>query len=258
MLFRSHHGLVPVDAREVSTVSGPTSRHVSRQVSSTPPFNQGGRQGARFTGKFDGGKLGGGKPGGKFGNKFGGGLPPWVKPTASDSLRASSMVGGGDRALPHREVLILHVLLVHPWLIDDHAEAIAQLTFSHPSLTRLRDALLSCTAAVSNDSGGNVLDSQSLQSQLERLSLDKVVDRINQAITHKSDRFAHAGADKAEVEAGWCHALALHDRQLGLERELDVAEKDWHSDGSESAFVRICEIKQLIASSNVTEPSADI
>jgi DNA primase len=117
---------------------------------------------------------------------------------------------------------------------------------------------LTCAATVSSDSGANVLDSQSLRSQLERLSLGKVVDLINQAITHKSDRFVRPDADKAEVEAGWCHALALHDRQLGLERELDAAEKDWHSEGSEAAFVRICEIKQLIASSNVTEPSTDI
>jgi DNA primase len=97
-----------------------------------------------------------------------------------------------------------------------------------------------------------------MRNQLERLSLGKAVDLIGQSITHKSDRFAKSDADKAEVEAGWCHALALHDRQLELERQLDVAETDWHSEGTEAAFARICEIKQLIASSNVTEPSTDM
>jgi DNA primase catalytic core len=274
-----HGDLVPMSF-DRNEVAGPTSRHVSRQVSSAPaysggygqgqgggqrqPWGQGGGQGGgKFTGKSGGGKgFGGpgfGGPGFRSkGGKFGGPPPPWMKPAASDSLRSSSMVGGGSKAVPHREALMLKVLMVHPWLIEDHAEEIAQLTFTLPSLTRVRDALLSCAASVSHESGGNVLDSQSLQSQLERLSLGKVVDLINQAITHKSDRFAHAGTDKAEVEAGWRHALALHDRQLGLERELDAAEKDWHNDGSEAAFVRICEIKQLIASSNVTEPSTDI
>jgi DNA primase len=210
--------------------------------------------GAKFSG---GGKFGG--KGGKFG-----GPPPWAKPMASDSLRASSMVGGGARAVPHREALMLQVLLTHPWLIEDHAEEIAQLTFSLPVLGQLRDALLSCAAAISHDSGNSnenstqPLDSLSMRNQLERLSLGEVVDLISQSITHKSDRFAKSDADKAEVEAGWCHALALHERQLELERQLDVAETDWHSEGSEAAFVRICEIKQLIASSNVTEPSTDI
>jgi DNA primase catalytic core len=265
--------LVPAnydDQRAVAPASGPSSRHVSRQISSAPAFTGGGqgqRQpwqqgGGQNNGKFgSGGKFGGkfsGKPGGKFGGKFGGPPPPWMKPSASDSLRSSSMVGGGQRAIPHREALMLQVLMTHPWLIDDHAEEIAQITFSLPSLTQVRDALLTCNATVSADSGGNVLDSQSLRSQLERLSLGKVIGLISQAITHKCDRFALADADKAEVEAGWRHALELHERQLGLERELDAAEMDWHHDGSEAAFVRICEIKQLIASSNVTEPSTDI
>jgi DNA primase catalytic core len=257
-----HRDLVPANYDAPQEVTGPTSRHVSRQISSAPAFTGGG-QGQRQPWQQGGGKFGGGggKFGGKPGSKFGGPPPPWMKPSASDSLRSSSMVGGGLRAIPHREALMLQVLMNHPWLIDDHAEEIAQLTFALPSLTQVRDALLTCAAVSSSDSGdsgANVLDSQSLRSQLERLSLGKVVDLINQAITHKSDRFVRPDADKAEVEAGWCHALALHDRQLRLERELDVAEKDWHSDGSEAAFVRICEIKQLIASSNVTEPSTDI
>jgi DNA primase catalytic core len=271
-----HGELVPAigDRREMArpTIAGPTSRQASRQISSAPAFTGGqvGGQGGGMRqpwpqpgrGKFSGGQTGGGKSGGggRFGGKGGrfGSPPPWMKPTASDSLRSSSMVGGGSKAMPLREALMLKVLMAHPWLIEDHAEEIAQLEFSLPSLARVRDALLSCAAAVSHESGGNVLDSQSLHSQLDRLSLGKVVDLINQAITHKSDRFALTGADKTEVEAGWCHALALHDRQVGLERELDVAEKDWHSDGSEASFARICEIKQLIASSNVTEPSTDI
>jgi DNA primase catalytic core len=262
--------------------SGPPSRHESRQQVARPPSqSQGeayGGQGRSSGGGYGSGRPGGsgqypakfqgkfqgqfqakftGRPGGKGGGKFGGTAPPWMKPSASDSLLQSNLVGGGDRVPPPREALILKILLNHPWLIDDHAEEIALLTFTLPSLTRVRDALLSCAASISNEGDANVLDSQSLRTQLERLSLGKVVDLINRAITHTSDRFARPEADRAEVDAGWRHALALHDRQLGFERELDAAERDWHSDGSEAAFARICEIKQLIASSNVTEPSTD-
>jgi DNA primase len=260
-------------------VSGPTSRNVSRQAAPPPAraAGQQGGQGRQFSsgqswsgnggGKGARGQYGGGPNGGpngvkggggKFQGKFSGKLPPWIKPTASDALRQSRMVGGGRQAVPHREALMLKALLQHPWLIDDHAEDIARLTFSLPTLMQLRDAVLACAATNSAGDGGNVLDSQSLRSQLERLSLGHVIDLVNQAITHACDRFARPDAEKVAVEAGWSHALALHERQLGLERELDAAEMDWHSDGSEAAFVRICEIKQMIASSNVTEPSTDI
>jgi DNA primase len=48
------------------------------------------------------------------------------------------------------------------------------------------------------------------------------------------------------VDAGWRHALALHERQLGLRRSLEVAERAWHEDRSEQAFARICEIKRQL------------
>ena len=273
--FGSHDLVAAADERR--EIAGPSSRHVSRQISSAPPYSggqggqsgQGGQRqpwsqqgGGKFTGggKFGSGGKFNGKPGGKFGSKFGGkfgGPDHWARP-ATDSLRQSSMLGQIVKAPPHREALILRVLLNHPWIVDEDAEEIAQLTFSLASLTQVRDALLTCSASVSDESGVNVLDSQSLRSQLDRLSLGKVVDLIHHADTHKNDRFARPDADKSRVRASWRHLLDLHHRQLGHERELDAAELDWYENGSEEAYLRIREIKQLIASSNVTEPSTDI
>jgi DNA primase len=162
-------------------------------------------------------------------------------PTASSSLRHSALVAGQGSALPSREALILRTMLNHPWLIEEEAERIAGLEFSSPLLSRLRDALLSLQAEE------NSLDRSRLRSQLSQLSLDKVVDSVERAITHKSDRFSEPDAAKPEVEVGWRHTLAMHTQQSGLRRELAAAERLWHQDGSEDALARIYEIQRLLA-----------
>jgi DNA primase len=153
--------------------------------------------------------------------------------------------------LPQREALLMRTLLNHPWLLEEHAEDIAALTLTTPGLIRLRDGLLALQA------GDNSLDRRVLRSQLEGLSLDKVVDLVERAITHKSDKFADPDADRAEVETGWRHTLALHERQSGLRSALEAAERAWHDEESEDALARICEIQRLIAGSEVMEASPE-
>ena len=84
-----------------------------------------------------------------------------------------------------------------------------------------------------------------------------MVDLVERAITHKCDRFAEPDADRTEVEAGWRHALALHERQSGLRRALEAAEQEWHDTESEDAFARIREIKALIANSDALDTNFD-
>lgn len=182
------------------------------------------------------------------GSRIGGrwGFP--AKPQASASLKRSALVGPAH--VPYREALLLRTLLNHPWLVDDHAERIARIEFSVPALAKLRDAILSLK---SNDIS---LDSSHLRTQLEARSLQQVIDLVERAITHKSDRFAEADADSAEVEAGFCHALALHERQNGLKRALEAAEREFLEEGSEESLARLCEVQRLVASLDV-ETSLD-
>jgi DNA primase len=153
--------------------------------------------------------------------------------------------------VPQREALLMLTLLNHPWLLEEFAEDIAALALTSPSLVRLRDGLLMLQAT------DNSLDRHELRSQLEGLSLDKAVDLVERAITHKSDKFAEPDADRGEVETGWRHALALHERQVGLRKALEAAERAWHEEGSEDALARICEIQRLMASSEATEASPE-
>jgi DNA primase len=66
---------------------------------------------------------------------------------------------------------------------------------------------------------------------------------VERANTHKSDRFAEPEADHAEVEAGWSDAVAIHETQVGLKRELQAAEQAWTTDPSEETWQRIAEIQ---------------
>ncbi|MGE5512755.1 MAG: DNA primase [Bacteroidota bacterium] len=170
----------------------------------------------------------------------------------SSSLRASPLVTAGPANAPYREALLLRVLLNHPWMIDEHAETIAALPLTSKPLAQLRDALLSLHVE------HNVLDREDLHAHLTGQGLAKVFALVERAITHKGDRFAEPEADRAAVETGWRHALALHEKQVGLRRAMAAAEQAWHAEGSEDALARIYELQELLNRSDGMEASIDV
>ena len=169
---------------------------------------------------------------------------PAEPPIASNELLARGEM------LPQREALIVRTLINHPWLIEAEAEAIASLSLGDPTLSRIRDALLS---AVIEE---NLLDRESLTSHLSDLGLAPALALVERAITHRGDKFAEPEADRAAVETGWRHAVALHRREE-LRRELTIAEQAWHDEGSEDAFLRICELQSLLNRTDGMEPATD-
>ena len=178
--------------------------------------------------------------------------PTWQHSPASPALRQSLLATNGPApALPYREALLMLAVLNHPWLLEDQTEEIANINLTSPALSKLRSCLLSLDIAEKS------LDRLGLRSHLTRLSMGKVVDHIERAITHKCDRFAEPDTERAEVDAGWRHALALHERQSGLRKALAAAEQEWHDTESEEAFARIREIKGLITNSHVLEVTFD-
>jgi DNA primase len=143
--------------------------------------------------------------------------------------------------VPSGEALLITTLLDHPWLIDRHLEQIAELTFTSKPLERLRDALLECLAC-------NIsLDRQAIRAQLSNSGLDKVIALAERAIPPRSEKFAEPCASAADVEAGWQHAVALHESQAGLKCALEAAEQAWRAHGNEDAWRRILEIRQQLA-----------
>jgi DNA primase len=137
--------------------------------------------------------------------------------------------------LPLREVLLVRTLLNHPWLVADYAEEIATIQFSSDALAKVRDGVLSAHAAEKS------LDRSGLRSHLTSLGLDKFVDLVERSVTHRCDKFVEPDADAADVEAGFCHSLALHESQVGLQSSLRAV---WHEEDSSAALAQICEIKR--------------
>ena len=253
---RSHYAAAMRDKlRAAWGTSSPAHRQDGRSYGDgqgrTPGYQQGHGQGGRNGGKGAQGaskgwqRHGGGGQGGQWGR-----FPP-PRAVASHSLRQSGLVDSEGFRPPYREALLLGAILNHPWLLEAEAEAIAQIEFTSTAMARLRDQLL---ALLSDNIS---LDRGEVRTQLERLSLTKVVDLVGRAITHRSDRFAEPDANPAEVETGWRHTLALHERQTGLQQALDAAERAWNEEGSEDALARIVELKRQLASTNDVEFPAD-
>lgn len=167
-----------------------------------------------------------------------------VHAAPSSSLLKSNLVAGVGSAPPYREALIVRTLLSHPWLIEEQAETLGRLTLTSEPLQRLKDSLLSLLAL------DIPLDRSGLRSQLDRQGAGQLAELVERTITHRSDKFAEPDAERGQVEAGWHHALALHERHVDLKRALEAAERDWQHDGNETALARICEIQRQIACVN--------
>lgn len=158
---------------------------------------------------------------------------------ASDSLLKSLAADPHDN-LPRRELVLIAVLLHHPWLMDEEAETIAALDLSSPALNRLKDGLLALQASE------KALDSSEIRSQLTAIGLGPIVDQVEASMTFGCEKLTSPQAGHAEVRVGWRHTLELHERQVGLRQALDEAERAWHRDESDDAFARIRELQEQL------------
>src|SRR5262249_29118173 len=70
------------------------------------------------------------------------GRPAETRAPLSPQLRASPIVRGSRSSLPAREALILLAALNHPWLLEAHAEELADLEFVNSDADTLRRVVL--------------------------------------------------------------------------------------------------------------------
>ena len=249
--FDSEHDYEPsppaLMKRETSPRVRPMQGHgpqTSTNQPSKPGFQQDRRNGQGFRGGGPAPRNGGSYPAKRRWPPTP--YDPEPKAQPSSALRSSRLANLEAPGVPLREALLLRTVLNHPWLIEDHAEQLAELPFTSSALSRLRDGILSVQAL------DNSLDSTSLRSQLSKTGFDRVVDLVERAITHKSDRFAEPDAERTEVQAGWRHALEFHSRQIGLRQALEAAERAWYEHGDEEAQARIYDLQRQLALSGAT------
>ncbi|HEX2217086.1 MAG TPA: DNA primase, partial [Xanthobacteraceae bacterium] len=140
---------------------------------------------------------------------------------SSPQLATSPLVRGFRGAVSPREALILLTVLNHPWLLDRHAEDLAELEIRHPDGERLRRAILDAVAGHAHAP----IEASLLREAITNTGLAPVLARIEGAVTHASDWPARPGAAAADVIAWWVHVITLHRKQRTLHRELKEAER---------------------------------
>ena len=164
----------------------------------------------------------------------------------SPRFATSPIVRGFRTALPPREALILLAVINHPWLLETHAEELAEIELRHPDADRLRRAML-------DSIGAAVHDADTMRAALAALDLGAVVARVEQAITHGSDWPARGGAAAEDVAAFWTHMLTLHRKTHALHKELKSAEQALGSEPNEANFLRLCDVQGRLAAIEGTE-----
>ncbi len=147
----------------------------------------------------------------------------------SPRLAASPIVRGSRAAVPPREALILVAVLNHPWLLDAHAEELAELELRHPEADRLRRAMLDASA------GHNHAPMQAgmLRAAVADSGCGAVLAHVEGALTHTSDWPARPDAAADDVARWWNHVVTLHRKQRTLNKELKDAERALGTEPSE-------------------------
>src|SRR5262245_28638823 len=158
----------------------------------------------------------------------------------SSRLGASSLVRGHHSALPPREALILRTVLNHPWLLESHAEELAELEFRNADADRLRGALLDAAAH-------GALDGEAFAAAIAARNLKDIFARVESSLTHPSDWPAQADAAAADVARWWTHIVTLHRKSRTLNRELKDAERALGAEPSEENFAWLKDVQERLA-----------
>ena len=174
-------------------------------------------------------------------------------PTATEiaprgsSLKLSALVRGAAAAIPTREALVLSIFLAHPWLLQHHAEELAELEFAHRDCDRLRRALLDAAAEEVPP------DAAALAAALAGLGAADALERVRRAVTHAADWPARPEAAPADVEACWTHVVGLHHKKRTLSRELREAEEAHAKTQDEGSLAWLRDVQARLAAIEGTE-----
>jgi DNA primase len=172
---------------------------------------------------------------------------PPLAPSAN--LKQSPMMGQGAGRLSGREVALTLALINHPVLLDELAEAFAELEITTRELDRLRRAALDAYAA-------GAQDRQAMRAALEAGAETAALARAEAALL-AGDWWVGPAADPADVSMAWRHAAALHVKVRALHTELRAAEQDFGRDFTDGNFRRIVEIQRQLATAEGAEASIE-
>jgi DNA primase len=169
----------------------------------------------------------------------------------SVDLTRSSIVRGVRSALAPREALILVAAINHPWLLDTHAEELAELEFRHPDGDRLRGAIMDAAATEHPHSPA------SMRAAITARGQGALLARVEQSITHASDWPAREGTAQEDVSLWWTHVVSLHRKSRTLHKELKDAEVALGADPSEENLTWLRDVQERLAALEGAEALID-
>jgi len=170
----------------------------------------------------------------------------------SEALKKSTLARNQQGwSIAAREALLFVTIINHPGMLDEVLEEFSSLEFSSPELDKMRSLIIDVA------SGTQPLENQGMKSQLMEHSCASLLERLEKALTHKSDGFVQAEASESEAIAGWRQAAELHLRAFSLRKELSVAELAFGQDSSEENSRRLTDIRSQLSSAEGIEARED-
>jgi len=179
---------------------------------------------------------------------------PYV--VASPQLAASPLLRGPRAGIPRREALILQAAINHPWLLDEHLEALASIEFRHPDAEKVKAALIDIAAHGSASHGSapdGASDGEAVRAELRRRGVAELVSRIERSITVPAVWGARADAAPADVVMTWNQLFALHRQWHSLIKELKDAEQALGRDTTEANYTWLQDVKARLSVIEGTE-----
>jgi len=173
------------------------------------------------------------------GSVWGGGGMNRAALGATPSLKRSSLGRGSAPAASRAHELLVLTVLNHPWLVPDHAEALAGVSMSDPSLDSLLNEIIDVVTQ------GDHLDRTQLHTHLETHGLSHVAHRLLSDQALKTVAFSRGEADPAIAEEGF-EATLKECAAGGFETDLRRAQADFEMDPSEENWSRLEQIKRMM------------
>ena len=159
---------------------------------------------------------------------------------------------GFSGAAPVREAVIAGTLLVHPEMIAEFGDAIADLDFAHPDARAVVSALVAY-AAEDGPPDANVL-----HERLTRAGLDAASGRIL-ALARSRDRATlDPHADPVQRADALKQAMILHRQAGALHIELLEARQAFADDPTDAGWAWLCEVKARLETVVAAEAEADL
>ncbi|WP_370156364.1 DNA primase [Ferrovibrio sp.] len=155
----------------------------------------------------------------------------------------SGLSGRTERAL-------LAAVVAHPWLLEDHGEVFAALSFPQGPLDSLKSRILE---EASRHPG---LDGEAFAAHLRQQGLGPQLDLATGESGRVLEPFARAGTARDKVEKGWYQAVQRY-RLAELEQELAAAEADLASDTNPEAWQRFVALQAEVGSARSQVSASD-